>query len=317
MPNALLRLTLVLSLFLSGVFFFASEKNRAQEREGSDSILLKMVLDESLPAYTRARSLRYLRPDHPQLTLERLTDFLNSQDKDLAIESVRTLRERSESQAAELLRAIAGDEKRPASLRVEAVAGLSAGDDKAKELLHRLAKDANADVSEEARRKLRKPDQILQWDGEKLLEELNGGSAPTGSPERGSRIFFTSDQKCARCHTYDGRGASVGPDLTRIAETRTPAKIAESILHPSREIAPQFTVYQLQLTSGVVKTGVYVGATQEGKQRFVDAQAIAFELDPQEIEARHALQTSLMPNDLTKQMTKEEFLDLLAFLSQK
>jgi putative membrane-bound dehydrogenase-like protein len=295
----------------------AGEETKTQDEQGADAIVLKMVLDEASAAYSRARALRYLRPDHPKLTIELLKGFLNAKDEDLKLEAIRTLSERGEAEAQKLLLAVALDESLPSQLRAEATAGLTLGQEDAAAALAKLSKSPVRAVAIEASRKLRKEGGIEPWSGEAVLQDLRSDKEIGGDPQRGSRFFFTSQQKCARCHTHDGRGANVGPDLTRIAENRDAAKIAESILHPSKEIAPQFAVYQLELTSGVVKSGVYLGATAEGKQRFVDAESNAFEVDSAEIAIRNSLPSSLMPEDISKRMSREEFLDLVAFLAKK
>ncbi len=292
----------------------AGEETKSQDEQGADSIVLKMVLNEELPAYTRARSLRYLRPDHPKLTLGVLQSYLDSKDEDLQLEAIRTLRERAEVDATKLLASTAEKETNKSELRAEATAGLGAT---AAAALLQLSQSTDAAVATEAKRKLRKQEAIEPWSGETVLQELQEDKAAQGDPARGSRFFFTSEHKSSPCHTYDGRGPNVGPDLTRIAENRDAAKIADSILHPSKEIAPQFAVMQLELTSGVVKSGVYIGATPEGKERFVDAEAKIFELDSAEVASRHSVKTSLMPEDISKRMTKEEFLDLVAFLGKR
>lgn len=295
----------------------ADEETKTQDEQGADSIVLKMVLDEQLPAFSRARALRYLKPDHPKLTTVVLKAFLNSKDEDLKLEAIRTLRERRDEEAISALVSVATNESLASEHRAEAVAGLEVSQPGAADALDKLSKNSHADIALAAKQKLRKADAIEPWNGEAILQELQEGKATLDDAARGSRFFFTSDQKCSRCHTYDGRGANVGPDLTRIAENRDAGKIAESILHPSKEIAPQFAVQQLELTSGVVKTGVYAGATPEGKERFVDAEANVFELDSAEIAARNSLKTSLMPEDISKRMSKEDFLDLVAFLGKK
>lgn len=292
----------------------AGEETKTQDEQGADAIVLKMVLDEELAPYSRARALRYLKPDHAKLTLETLKGFLESKEDELRLEAIRTLRERSEPAATELLVTLATDQTNKPSSRAEATAGLTIGNAIAAKALSLLKGDKEASVAIEAQRKLTPASAIRPWSGESLLQDLQNGKAPAGDPDRGGRFFFTSEQKCSRCHTYDGRGANVGPDLTRIAENKNLAKIAESILHPSKEIAPQFAVYQLELTSGVVKTGVYIGASTEGKERFVDAEAKVFELDSAEIQSRSPVKTSLMPEDISKRMSQEEFLDLVAFL---
>lgn len=295
----------------------AGEETKTQDEQGADAIVLKMVLDKELAPETRARALRYLRPDHPKLKLAELNDFLKSKSDDLKLEAIRSLRERAEPEVGRMLASVAEDESQSSEVRAEAAAGLSTLNPYVESSIAKLRSSSDAVVAEEIARKLRKEQEIEDWSGEVVLQELQSGMSKLGNAARGSRYFFTSSQKCSRCHTYDGRGANVGPDLTRIAENRDAAKIAESILHPSKEIAPQFAMVQLQLGSGVTKSGVYIGATPEGKERFVDADAKVFELDSSEVETRNSLKTSLMPEDISKRMTKEEFLDLVAFLSIK
>src|SRR5439155_26203952 len=62
-----------------------------------------------------------------------------------------------------------------------------------------------------------------------------------GDPAAGRRLFFHSNGAgCFKCHIVDGRGGRVGPDLSRTAGTMTRERLIQSILEPSREIAPQF-----------------------------------------------------------------------------
>lgn len=70
--------------------------------------------------------------------------------------------------------------------------------------------------------------------------------AATEPIARGRQVFRKLD--CARCHVIDGRGGSVGPDLSRIGTAgseRTPGVSAEdyirrSILSPGDYVVPGY-----------------------------------------------------------------------------
>src|SRR5262249_14710640 len=60
--------------------------------------------------------------------------------------------------------------------------------------------------------------------------------------EWGGRIFFhPRGPRFFACHRVDGRGAAIGPDLSYVGRSTSREKLIESILVPSKEIAPQFT----------------------------------------------------------------------------
>ena len=135
-----------------------------------------------------------------------------------------------------------------------------------------------------------------------------------GSVEAGRRVFFhNAGPQCARCHTVNGRGRRVGPDLSLIARSRNRRQLLESILVPSREVAPQFTSWTLVTTDGKVLVGVIV---YENRDRLTieDAQGKQTNLANTEVELRTPEKTSLMPEKLIDRLAISELRDLLAFL---
>ncbi|MCH8829291.1 MAG: c-type cytochrome [Planctomycetes bacterium] len=136
-----------------------------------------------------------------------------------------------------------------------------------------------------------------------------------GNVDAGRRIFFaTNGASCYLCHTVNGRGGKIGPDLSTIARTANRRKLAESILEPSKEIAPQFTMWSFVMTSGKVHQGMILGDTRDKKQRIGTAEGKIIELAASEIEERQPQKKSLMPDKLIDRLTATEFRDLLAFL---
>ena len=55
-----------------------------------------------------------------------------------------------------------------------------------------------------------RPTSVTTWE-----EALATG----GNPDRGRRVFHTTQLMCARCHTVDGGVALLGPSLAGIAQS--------------------------------------------------------------------------------------------------
>src|SRR5262249_53007791 len=136
-----------------------------------------------------------------------------------------------------------------------------------------------------------------------------------GHAAAGERVFCHSKgPRCFVCHKIDGRGEAVGPDLSHIGAAMKREKLIESILEPSKEIAPAFVTWLITTRDGKQHTGVIVEEGAHSTLTLANAQGKLTVLKITEIEDRVAQPTSLMPADLRAQMTRREFVDLLAFL---
>lgn len=139
--------------------------------------------------------------------------------------------------------------------------------------------------------------------------------AEAGDAERGRRVFFHHNGPlCARCHTVEGRGGNVGPDLSVIARTMDRKKLAESIFEPSREISPQFITWVVVTEDGKTVNGIIVKEAGNGDLEIGNARGEVTLVKGSEIEERLPSKVSVMPEGLHKQMTTEEFRDLLTYL---
>src|SRR5258706_4466248 len=60
----------------------------------------------------------------------------------------------------------------------------------------------------------------------------------SGDVERGRRLFLDAQRlACARCHSLDGKGAAVGPDLFAAGDKFGRRELVEAVLAPSATIA--------------------------------------------------------------------------------
>jgi putative membrane-bound dehydrogenase-like protein len=138
-----------------------------------------------------------------------------------------------------------------------------------------------------------------------------------GDPARGRKVFDNVEKSlCLKCHRLGDRGERIGPELTGIGGRFSRVTIIESILEPSRSIAPSYDAITIALKDGRVFSGVRV-AESETVVTLADQDAQKHAIPILDIETvrRHPL--SLMPDGLEKRLTPEEFVDLVAYLASQ
>ncbi len=138
--------------------------------------------------------------------------------------------------------------------------------------------------------------------------------ASRGNIQRGREVFLNADKsQCIKCHRIEKDGARIGPDLTGLGNRFSRIHIVESILEPSRTIAPSYQTIAVALTSGKVLSGVKIRET--GKVLVLgDNQGKIHEIARDEIDQLRVNPQSTMPDDVAKRLTDREFVDLIAFL---
>ena len=158
-----------------------------------------------------------------------------------------------------------------------------------------------------------RPDSVEGW--QKLL-------ASGGDVEAGRRVFFSSNSACNTCHVAEGRGGVLGtgfstmpfgPDLSVIGRTANRQQIIESIVAPSRNIAPEMQGWMVRKKSGDVLTGRQID--QEARNiQLILLDGKEHNIPRTEVASWGAMDVSLMPVGLPSGMSKEEFRDLVAYL---
>lgn len=136
-----------------------------------------------------------------------------------------------------------------------------------------------------------------------------------GDPAAGESLFFDleSNAGCAKCHTVNGKGGTVGPELTNVAGTRTPQFIVQSILNPSAEIASGFEPMLV-----ITKDGRYLSGVLQKEDAatiaLADSNAQIITIPKGEVASKAPQKTSIMPGNLAEILTMEEFHHLLAYV---
>jgi putative heme-binding domain-containing protein len=153
---------------------------------------------------------------------------------------------------------------------------------------------------------------VRDWKVEDLLPELDKVSNGR-SLARGKEAF--NDAQCIACHRFGNEGGSVGPELNAVSSKYTRRDILEAILEPSKVVSEQYQNMTVYLRDGEEVTGRVIDE---------DNRKLVFVTDPlkptqqdvmkRDIARRQPSKLSPMPEGLVSILTKDEILDLLAFL---
>lgn len=152
-----------------------------------------------------------------------------------------------------------------------------------------------------------------KWTTDELVGYLRGEGAASGDPARGALVFEKA--QCLRCHRYDGRGESIGPDLSSVAQRFQKREIVESVLHPSQVVSDQYASKIIVTTDGLTLTGLVGSAGADGIV-VLQPDGKKVQLDQDRIETIAPSPKSAMPDGLFDRLTLDEIADLFAYLNQ-
>lgn len=135
-----------------------------------------------------------------------------------------------------------------------------------------------------------------------------------GDPVRGEAIFRRKDLSCMKCHSVNRAGGQVGPELSAVGGSSPVDYVVNSILNPNLAVKEQFVTRVFILESGKNLTGVVVDR-DEVRVNVRDANGRLNTIPTADIE-EELEGKSLMPQGLTKFLTRDELLDLARFVSE-
>jgi putative membrane-bound dehydrogenase-like protein len=325
----------IFEAYLASTDLLAGRNPQQVDQLGSEILIARMLDDANEPPILRALALRMLRRDHPSVAVPKLERLLDG-DPALRLEALRSLAVRPDDAAQAILRRVADD---PA-LRFDAVSGLAqsaaTSEETRKVLLGQLDGPASLEAIRSLSGAIDRPEVrvALEKKGGELVALLLGrpaGQPPSmegwmkvaaekGDAAAGERLFFhVKGPQCFVCHRVNGRGGFVGPDLSTIGHVLNREKLAESILDPSREIAPMFVLWKIKTTKGDIVDGRILDEdpSPTGEVVLIDATGKQTRVKNIHIEERQASKVSIMPEKLVEKLTRQDFRDLIEFLSQQ
>jgi putative heme-binding domain-containing protein len=131
--------------------------------------------------------------------------------------------------------------------------------------------------------------------------------------EKGAEVFRIAN--CIMCHRFDGKGASIGPELTAIGHRANAHDILQSILEPSNVLADQYRDTIFFLTTGDAYTGKPIDETGDKIVILTDPTTErTVTINKRELDSRQYSKVSPMPEGLVNHLTESEILDLIAYL---
>ncbi len=135
-----------------------------------------------------------------------------------------------------------------------------------------------------------------------------------GDPARGESVFRRADVSCMRCHAVSKAGGQVGPDLSAVGASSPVDYLINSILQPNQAVKEAYLTHVIYTLAGKVHQGILVN---RDTQRLIlkDAAGNQITIPTADID-EETEGTSLMPQGLTKFLTRAELIDLVRFLSE-
>jgi putative heme-binding domain-containing protein len=121
---------------------------------------------------------------------------------------------------------------------------------------------------------------------------------------------------CSQCHVVAGHGVNLGPDLVESIKQLRGMELLKQIIEPSSKIHEKFQTYQFLLDSGQVTSGVIVEETPRSYKvatNLLTPTALTT-INKKDVDEKVPAKVSAMPEGLVNVLTREEILDMLAFV---
>ncbi len=175
-----------------------------------------------------------------------------------------------------------------------------------------LAAHPDRRIAARARQLLAKGGGLPDPDRQKIVEELTPLLAKAGNAPAGKEVF---KKHCTKCHVHSGEGTRIGPDLTGMA-VHPKEELLIHIIDPSRSVEGNFRVYSVVTTDGRVMNGLLASESKTAIELF-DAEGKKHAIQRDDVDELVASNKSLMPDGFEKQVSQEELVNLLEFLTQR
>lgn len=155
---------------------------------------------------------------------------------------------------------------------------------------------------------------VRAWTVDELQQEFDRVPTPE-SVEKGKRVF--QEAGCIQCHRRSNAGGGSGPDLTNLVQRRKLAEVLESIVSPSKVIAPEFATIQIATADGQT----FVGRIEREDEKIVVVRTSnsfqgPIEIFKDDIEERAPSDLSTMPIGLLDTWELPQIADLIAFVME-
>jgi putative membrane-bound dehydrogenase-like protein len=149
-------------------------------------------------------------------------------------------------------------------------------------------------------------------DRQKVLDEYTPLVEKTGDAHKGFEVFKNI---CAKCHRHGETGETIAPDLTGF-NVHPKSKILQKMLDPNRSVEGNYRQYTVTTKAGRIVNGLLSSETKTAIE-MVDTEAKRHVVLREDIEEMIASNRTIMPEGFEKQLSKDDFVNLLEFLTAK
>lgn len=195
------------------------------------------------------------------------------------------------------------------------LAGTSLSADRARQFIEILdAKGIDApELKKQLNRMSGKGSVISRVYSPDYVEKLNATIIEKGDAKKGAALYY-ANPSCSSCHTVQGKGGNIGPDLSAIGKGLSPREIITEVLWPNQNVKEGYNRIVIETRKGEIIQGIKLFenadiisiSTTEAKKPFV--------INKKEI-SQKTESGSIMPGGLTDNYSDEEVRDLIKFLS--
>jgi putative heme-binding domain-containing protein len=140
-----------------------------------------------------------------------------------------------------------------------------------------------------------------------------------GNADAGEQVFFDREaaHSCHNCHTFQGKGARVGPELTAKLKGKSAREVFQKIvIVPHRSADPAYVNIAITTRNGDRLTGIKAEETAS-ELHFYDTSILPPEvktLAKADIVSMKPLNGSAMPSDYASRLPLQKLLDLVSYL---
>jgi putative membrane-bound dehydrogenase-like protein len=159
---------------------------------------------------------------------------------------------------------------------------------------------------------LRRSGALPNADRQKVLTDWLAVTKTKGDVALGKEVF---KKQCAKCHTHNGEGEHIGPDLTGMA-VHPKEELLGHILDPSKSVEGNYRIYKVVTSDGQVISGLLASESKTTLELF-DAEGKKRTLLREEVDQIVASSNSLMPDGFEKLVSREDMAHLLEFLAAR
>ena len=146
-------------------------------------------------------------------------------------------------------------------------------------------------------------------DREEIVKKLLPVAQRPGDLARGKEVFKTS---CANCHTFNGEGAKIGPELTGIS-ARARQDILLEILDPNRSVEANYRLWNVTTKDGETISGRLETETQTSVE-ILDLTSKLHVVQRKDIASLDASVLSIMPTGF-ESLPESDLAALLEYLA--